>query len=160
MDCWCVRVLMSARNIFIPRHGHGHGPHHCLFICWLKTAATTNIEHLSCLHLYLPTPRIAKYNLSQRRILPHVNLIFPGKQNQMIWRDMLCGNSSNNVTCLFRHRVLFTGLGFAMFLDQKNHQGAGSLSFFLQNRAAINTRQISRFSPVRPSPVRPSLVWP
>ena len=102
-----------------PSHGHGHGPHHCLFICWLKTAPTTNIEHLSCLHLYLPTPRIAKYNLSQRRILPHVNLIFPGKQNQMIWRDMLCGNSSNNVTCLFRHRVLFTGLGFAMFLDQK-----------------------------------------
>ncbi|MDE0725247.1 MAG: hypothetical protein OSB82_02050, partial [Alphaproteobacteria bacterium] len=39
--------------------------------------------------LNLATPHIAKYNLSQRRILPLANLIFPGKQNQMILRDML-----------------------------------------------------------------------
>ena len=37
----------------------------------------------------------------------------------MILRDMLCGNLSKNLTRLSSHRVLFTGLGFAMFLDQK-----------------------------------------
>ena len=37
----------------------------------------------------------------------------------MILRDMDCGNCTNYVTRLSSHRVLFMGLGFAMFLDQK-----------------------------------------